>query len=121
MARQKRISPALNEAKKRRDALAGIDPANAAFDLGGGLTKAAYDAQITTVETTLGRYNLLLQQADGLLNTLAQEEKPLKTLNTRMLAGAKGKWGPDSSEYEQAGGTRTSEIKRKPRTPKPTP
>jgi len=39
-------------------------------------------------------------------------------LGSRLLAGAKVKYGPDSSEYEKAGGTRASEIKRGPRTKK---
>ena len=32
-----------------------------------------------------------------------------------MLAGVGVKYGKDSSQYEMAGGTRTSEIKRSPR------
>jgi hypothetical protein len=39
-----------------------------------------------------------------------------------MLAGVGSKYGKDSSEYEQAGGTRTSERKppvRKPKTATP--
>jgi hypothetical protein len=35
-----------------------------------------------------------------------------------MLAGVSAKYGKDSNEYEKAGGTRLSEIKRSPRTKK---
>lgn len=121
MARKKRVSKVLTEAKKRRDALANIDPNNPNFDLGNGLDKPAYDAGIKIVEDALGKYNSLLQQADDLLNDIKPMEKDLRVLNVRMLGGAKSKWGPDSSQYEQAGGTRTSEIKRKPRKTNPTP
>ncbi|HRQ37711.1 MAG TPA: hypothetical protein PLD25_07335 [Chloroflexota bacterium] len=37
-----------------------------------------------------------------------------------MLAGVGVAYGKDSSQYEQAGGTRTSEIMRRPST-SPTP
>lgn len=105
----------MEAAQKRRNALAAIDPANPNFDLGNGLTKAAYDLEITKAETALEVYNAHLEHADRLLSELKALEKPLATLNTRMMGGAKSKWGPDSIEYEMAGGTRSSSIKRKPR------
>ena len=115
MARSKRTSPVLETAKKRRNALAAIDPNNPNFDLGNGLTKAAYDGSIDEAETKLDAYNAHLEHADRLLGEMKALEKPLATLNTRMLGGAKSKWGPDGIEYEMAGGTRTSAYKRKPR------
>ena len=36
----------------------------------------------------------------------------LSGLNTRALSAIRGIFGPDSSEYDQAGGTRTSERKK---------
>ena len=58
-------------------------------------------------------------QVDDALNLFGKAEDDLSVLSGRMLAGAGVKFGKDSSEYEKAGGTRTSEIKRAPRTPKP--
>ena len=49
------------------------------------------------------------------MNLFSQAETVLSDLSTQMLAGAGVKFGKDSSEYEKAGGTRTSEIKRTPR------
>lgn len=120
MAFKKKTSPVLEQAKKRRDALAGIDPAQPNFDLGNGLTRAAYNTEIDLVADTVTKYNQALQQADDLANLLKAQEKPLKALSVRMLSGAKSKWGADSSQYELAGGTRTSEFKRKPRNTTPT-
>jgi len=53
---------------------------------------------------------------DDALNKLEDMETTATDLSTRLLAGVKVKYGPDSSEYEKAGGTRASEIKRSPRT-----
>jgi hypothetical protein len=41
-----------------------------------------------------------------------------RELTTRALSGIRGYFGPDSDEYEQAGGTRTSERKKPVRKPK---
>jgi hypothetical protein len=73
---------------------------------------AAFDNKITTVQTALETYNTLLAQAEAALNELNDRKKNLGTLSGRMLAGVGVMFGKDSSEYEMAGGTRTSEIKR---------
>ena len=57
---------------------------------------------------------------DGLLNALEADEKMLNTLSEKMLAAVGVKYGKDSDEYEQAGGTRTSE-RAKPTKKKTVP
>jgi len=58
-----------------------------------------------------------------LQNELDTVEAGVREKNVRILSAAEAHFGPDSSEYEQAGGTRRSERKRPgpkgPRTPKP--
>jgi hypothetical protein len=77
-----------------------------------GLTVAALEGEIAAVQTALKVYNTLLAKADAAANELNALEKQLGTLSGRMLAGVGARFGKDSSEYEMAGGVRTSEIKR---------
>lgn len=89
-----------------------IDPA---LDFGNGVSVAALTAATTAAAAKLDAYNALLSQADEALNNLQAAEKVVSDLSSRLLSGVRMKFGADSSQYEQAGGTRTSEIKRKPR------
>ena len=58
----------------------------------------------------------------GLLDKRDDAARALSLLNTRARSVVRGNFGPDSSEYDQAGGTRSSERKhptRKPKTGQP--
>ena len=116
MAYKRRSSQVMADAQERATNLKAIDPA---LDLGSGLTVAAFEGEIAATQTALEAYNTLLAQADAALNELNDREKKLGTLSGRMLAGVGVMFGKDSSEYEMAGGTRTSEIKRKGKKEKP--
>ncbi len=116
MARQKKLSPFLEGAQQRLNALSTIDPA---LDLGNGLTLAAYRAQVTSMQAKQDAYNALLSQADQAQNELLEAEKAIRDLSERMLAGVASKYGKDSSEYEMAGGKRKSERKRPTRKTPP--
>jgi len=48
-------------------------------------------------------------------NDFMAEEASRRDLSERTLAGVGAVYGRDSGEYEKAGGTRKSEIKRSPR------
>src|SRR5687767_8109583 len=109
MARQKRFSPVYDAAQTRHAAMSSID---AALDLSNGLTLAGYKAAIDAVKTSLDDYNNLLSTVDVKLNELQEKEVLLKSWSERMLAGVASKYGKDSNQYEMAGGTRKSEIKR---------
>lgn len=115
MARLKKTSAVITAANTRKASLISIDPA---LDLGNDLTVQAYTDTIAATEAKLETYNTLLSQVDDALNTFTRAETDLSDLSGRMLAGVGVKFGKDSSEYEQAGGTRKSEIKRSPRKPK---
>lgn len=113
MARRKRTSTSAAFAQSRANSLGSIDPN---LDLGNGMTLAAYALAIKGTADKNDAYNTELSKLDGLLNDLEAGEAALDDLSTRMLAAVGVKYGKDSSEYEKAGGTRTSE--RKPPTRK---
>lgn len=112
MAYQRKSSRIIAAAQERSADLRAIDQN---LDLGNNLTVAAYDGKITGVQTALDAYNGLLAQADAAGNDFKAVEKELRDLSSQMLSGVKVKYGRDSNEYEMAGGTRLSEIKRHPR------
>ena len=115
MAQKKGTSPITIAAQTRLDALKSLDPA---LDLGYGLTLKAYQALINDAQAKLSAYNTLLSQVDDAQNALRAAEQELRPFSARLLAGIGVKYGKDSSQYEMAGGTRTSEIKRSPRKKK---
>ena len=83
---------------------------------------AAGTALLTVANKALSTYNQALKLADDALNELVRQEKLVADWSARALNGVKFKFGPDSSQYEQAGGVRSSERKkpvRKPKAPKP--
>lgn len=119
MARKKRTSPIAEAAGVRADSLESIDTN---LDLGNGNTLAAFRSAISGVAFQLSTYNTKLSELDGLLNALEAGEKGLADFSERMLTGVATKFGKNSDQYEKAGGTKKSEIKRGPKkkTP-PTP
>jgi hypothetical protein len=108
MARRKRSSDSITRADNRYAGLVSID---ANLDLGNGLTLAAYKTAAADTKAALDTYNSKLSELDSLLNGLEARETALDELSVRMLAAVGVKYGKDSNEYEQAGGTRSSERK----------
>jgi hypothetical protein len=109
MARAKRKSSVLETARQR---LAGLKSITPPPDFGSNLKLDEYERQLNDLSTKLDSYNSMVASLDGLLNEVRQMEADMRAMNTRMLAAAEAHYGPDSSEYEQVGGTRTSERKR---------
>jgi len=120
MARAKRTSSVLETARQRMAGLKSITPPPVFAD---GLTLAEYETDIKNLSDKLEDYNEKLSALDQLLNDLEADEAALREKNARILSATKAQFGPDSSEYEQAGGTRSSDRKRTgpkgPRTPVP--
>jgi hypothetical protein len=118
MARAKRTSSVLETARQR---LAGLKSITPPPDFGTGLALAGYETDIKNLSDKLDDYNEKLSTLDQLQNDLESSEADLRVKNTRILSAAEAQFGPDSSEYEQAGGTRRSDRKRPgpkgPRTP----
>lgn len=109
MARQKRSSPILEVARRR---LAGLKSITKKPDYGPSLSVADYEQDIVAFSTLLDEYNGALAALDDLQNRLGVDEDRLNDKNRRMLAATEANYGPDSSEYEMAGGTRKSERKK---------
>ena len=84
MAYKRRTSQVIADAQERATNLKSIEPA---LDLGGGLTVAAFEGEISAVQDALEKYNKLLAKADAAANELNGLEKQLGTLSGRMLAG----------------------------------
>jgi hypothetical protein len=114
MGRLRRTSKAIEQARARANGLKSKHPD---FDLGNGLTAAAYDQEIDATQAKLDAYNQALAIIDDLSNELTTAERSLSKFSTRIFAAVKAKHGSDSSEYELVGGTRDSE--RQPRKTKP--
>lgn len=89
--------------------LANLKSIDAALDLGTGLSNAALGAAIAAADSNLDAYNQTLALSDTQLNAYDQSVKVAQDIAVRMLSGVGAKYGYDSNEYEQAGGTRKSE------------
>jgi hypothetical protein len=109
MARTRRSSPVLDAARQRLSGVKSITPTP---DFGTGLTVAGYETAVTTFSTKLDSYNQKLAELDELQNALDADEKDLREQNRRILAAVEAIYGPDSSQFEQAGGKRQSEHKK---------
>jgi hypothetical protein len=108
--KKREFSAYVNKAQKRLD---GIRSISTPCELGNGVTDATYEAEIKKVLTLLEAYNTALSNLDGLSTTLDAAEKKLGIYSTAVLSSVGTKYGFDSVEYEKAGGTRQSAIKRK--------
>lgn len=109
MARQKKLSEIVERAEQRLTALRAIDPE---LDLGGGLNLPAFESRVSAARGSLNQYNSLLTQVDAAYNQFQADEASVNEISQRLLAGIGARFGKDSTEYEQAGGTRSSERKK---------
>ena len=97
--------------------------ANTDLKLGKGTDTVAladYQSSIKAVNDLNTQIEDLRHQLNGLLDKRDDAAITLSGYNTRALSAIRGIFGPDSAEYDQAGGTRTSERKTPTRaTPAP--
>jgi hypothetical protein len=84
---------------------------NPTFTLG-EITLAILQAKITEARQLDDQIETLRTQLTALVNQLKAKSAELAKINTRARSGFRATYGTDSSQYEQAGGTRTSERKR---------
>jgi hypothetical protein len=109
MARPKRKHSHFDVAVTRCAALQAIDPQ---LDLGFGLTVPNYQAAISEFLVKLNAYNTALSLLDAQARALADEERALQKLSTRMLSSTAGRYGRDSTEYQKAGGSNQNGRKK---------
>jgi hypothetical protein len=110
---------ATEEIKELRQKIAGMKSIDPAFDAGNGVTLVAALAMLANAEGKLEDFNQSIATADDKDNIFVDANKEVRGFNKKVLPAAGLKYGTDSSEYEQLGGVRDSE--RKKRTPKPKP
>lgn len=109
MGRRKRDSAILEQARSRLNALKGVDPT---LDLGNGLTVTAFEQAINALGAKLDGYNQKLSEADEALFGVETDERTVKDLNSRFLAGIGARFGRNSVQYEKVGGVRTDDRKQ---------
>ena len=112
MARRKRTSRILDAARQR---LAGLKSIKPAPDFGTNLKLSDYELAINDLSDKIDNYNQKLSDLDDSQNVIVAGERNLRSLNRRMLSASEAQYGENSSQYEQAGGTPTSERKRSPK------
>jgi hypothetical protein len=88
---------------------------NPTFTLG-TMTLPQLQTLLTELRGGRDQIEVLRTQLTGLLNDSGAKTKAITDVLTRFRSGMRAVFGPDSTQYEQAGGTRISE--HKPRRPK---
>lgn len=109
MARAKRSSTVLEAARRR---LAGLKSITPAPDFGPNLKVSDYEQEINDLSSKIDDYNQQLSSLDDLLNDIEARERNMRSFSTRILSATEAQYGPNSSQYEQVGGTPTGERKR---------
>lgn len=84
--------------------------ANPTFTLG-PVTLEIFKAQMTELQAATAAVESKRTELTGLINARDGKSGNVSELVTRARSGIRAAFGPDSTEYEQAGGTRRSERK----------
>ncbi|MDX6695599.1 MAG: hypothetical protein QOF02_3202 [Blastocatellia bacterium] len=84
---------------------------NPTFTLG-EITQESLQELLTELRTTRAETEELRTKLTARLNKIEELIEEVKLLVTRARSGFRATFGPDSTQYEQSGGTRTSERKR---------
>lgn len=84
--------------------------ANPTFKLG-EVTQAGFTTSRSELETLDNLIETRRNELKGLINDRDDSTKELQALVTRARSGFRATYGPDSTQYDQAGGTRLSEHK----------
>jgi chromosome condensin MukBEF ATPase and DNA-binding subunit MukB len=103
MPRRKRTSQPLEDAQNRITAIQTIDPE---LDLGNGVSVSAFNAKIEETRQALEEYNKALSVIDQNGSNVAELERSLSSLSTRMLSGVATLYGRTSSQYEMTNGSK---------------
>lgn len=98
----------LEAARKRLAGLRSITPPP---DFGPNLKVDDYEQQINALSDELDDYNEKNSALDAQANKLKEMEDELGETSKRLLAATGAQFGTNSSQYEQAGGTRDDERK----------
>lgn len=100
---------------KAASRLRGLRAINPALDFGNDRNVTRLASLTSKLESKLEKHNELLTAIETSTNELRELEKQVNELSSQMLKGVEFMYGQDSSEYELAGGVRTSDRVRKSR------
>jgi uncharacterized coiled-coil protein SlyX len=75
----------------------------------GEVTLQSLQTKITEARQKRDQLEALRMQMTALTNDLSDRTSDLAAINTRAKSGFRAVYGPDSTQYEQAGGTRASD------------
>jgi hypothetical protein len=78
----------------------------------GDVTLAQLETMITELRTVRGQIETSRTELTQLVNQSQDKLAAIGNITTRARSGFRAFFGPDSSQYEQAGGIRASERKR---------
>jgi hypothetical protein len=114
--REKTKSPVATKADNRYSGMQVVD-ANQKLVINYGtesnpLSVTEMKVKMDELETKRVEYNKGLKRSDELANEYEALENELNEMCTKVLSGALSKFGSDSDEYEQLGGTRKSDRKK---------
>ena len=109
MARLKKGASHYEKAVTRLAALKSVDEK---MDLGNGISFTSYEAAVQDLRNKLDDYNTSLSTIDEKRRLVQESEAFLKDMSQRVLTGVATCFGKNSNEYEMAGGTKKSVIKR---------
>lgn len=77
-----------------------------------GISAADMEAKITALETVVSELDAVNADRTRLVNSKAEQAGILSDFIVQVRLAVKAVCGPDSSEYEMIGGTRSSERKK---------
>ncbi len=114
MARSKRKSPVLEKATLR---ISGLRSMTESLEMGNGLSLSDYEMKAQMLQSSLLDYNNLLSTVDEAAARVSELELDLRQYSEKMLLNAGARYGKDSVQYMQAGGTIRKAARRSPQVP----
>ncbi len=116
MARGKSPAKVIEEAER----IIRVWEANPDFSLG-EITKEKMQTMITELKQACASLEDLRRRVIETSNLVDDKVDAVNSVNVRARSGVKAVYGPNSSQYEEAGGTRESDRKpNRPKKSKPT-
>jgi hypothetical protein len=115
MARKVQIDQAIADAEQ----ILRVWADNADFTLG-EITQPKLQKMVADLRATRGQTETLRTQLTASVNETNELGSDIAAIVTRARSGFRAVYGPNSTQYEQAGGTRTVDRKRPPARKKKT-
>ncbi|MCA1593968.1 MAG: hypothetical protein LC754_15215 [Acidobacteria bacterium] len=105
-------SQSLDDVIASAEKIVRVWEANPTFTLG-EVTLAKFKAGLDDLRDSRTQTEEARRRVTELVNATNGKTEDVSGITTRALSGIRAVYGPDSSQYEEAGGTRSSERKKK--------